>query len=286
MYSNKSIYVILFLGLISSACSTSQNVTTSGTIPLNKTTQATLWVQNAAEYKAHALQAYNTAERMLPLAIEDSYWTASINQEENQNFSSLPPAVILDIDETVLDNSPFQARMIKQGKTFNVEDWNAWCNQAEADAITGAVAFTNYAKEHGVTIFYISNRSHEVEYATRKNLIEQGFPVSDDMDNIMTNGEEPEWNSSKIQRRNVIEENYRVIMSFGDDFNDFLPAKEMTQQERYNLLLENADKFGERWFVFPNPVYGSWEDALFDFNDDLTEEERNRILNNRLNTKN
>lgn len=268
------------------ACGSTQTTTQNNILPEHPTTQATLWVQNAAEYKALATQAYGTALRNLPLPLEDSFWTASIVQEETESYMGLPPAIILDIDETVLDNSPFQARMIKQGKTFNVEDWNAWCNEAKAEAIPGAVDFTTYAAEQGVAIFYISNRGHEVEEATRQNLIQQGFPVSNATDNIMTNGEEPGWNSSKIQRRRKVEENYRVIMIFGDDLNDFVPAKNISQDDRSEMIDEYSQYFGKKWFMLPNPVYGSWEDALFDFNDELTDTERKTILNNRLDPKN
>ncbi|MEX2477424.1 MAG: 5'-nucleotidase, lipoprotein e(P4) family [Gracilimonas sp.] len=287
MPSFKAIPQLLIIIFVFIGCSTTQNVSESSKeLPLNKTTQATLWVQNSAEYIALAIQAYETATRMLPLSLEDSFWTASLNQQEEENHVSLPPAVILDVDETALDNSPFQARMIKQEKTFNIEDWNAWCREANASALPGAVEFTNYAADRGVAIFYITNRGYEVEEATRRNLIDEGFPVSDTHDTIMSNGEQAGWSSSKIERRKIIEDNYRVLMSFGDDLNDFFPAKDITQAERADLVKDNSDKFGRMWFVFPNPVYGSWEDALFDFEDDLTEEETNSTLRKRLDTKN
>lgn len=273
---------ILLSAIIFTSCSSTQNIN----IQNDATLQSTLWVQNSAEYDALALQTYATAMRTIPLPLEDSFWTASLNQEQNDDFMSLPPAIILDVDETVLDNSPFQARMIKQGKDFNIEDWNAWCNQAKASAVPGAAEFVNFAAERGVTIFYITNRGYEVEEATRKNLIEEGFPVSNTMDNIMTNGEEPGWNSSKIERRKQVEENYRVVMVIGDDLNDFLPAKDISQNKRSELTEEYSDYFGRRWFILPNPVYGSWEQALYDFEEGLSESERNTILRKRLDSKN
>ncbi|MCP9292737.1 5'-nucleotidase, lipoprotein e(P4) family [Gracilimonas sediminicola] len=275
-------HALILSAFFLASCSTVQQ----STINDDPTTQATLWVQNAAEYDAIAMQTYATAMRTLPLPLEDSFWTASLNQEEDDNFMSLPPAIIMDVDETVLDNSPFQARMIKQEKDFNIEDWNAWCKEAKAEAVPGAVEFANYAADRGVTIFYITNRDYEVEEATRKNLIEEGFPVSNSIDNIMTNGEEPGWNSSKTERRQQVEENYRVVMVIGDDLNDFLPAKGITQKKRAGLVQENSDWFGRRWFILPNPVYGSWEQALFDFEDGLSESERKTILQKRLNSKN
>jgi acid phosphatase len=267
-------------------CSSTQNTIQTPSLPNNPTTQATFWVQNSAEFEALTTQAYAIALRTLPLAMEDSYWTASLNQQENDGYQSLPPAIILDIDETVLDNSPFQARMIRQDKTFNIEDWNAWCNEANADAIPGAVEFTNYAADQGIQIFYISNRDAQVEDATRRNLIKQGFPVSDSLDNIMSNGEEPGWSSSKIERRKIVENNYRLLMSFGDDLNDFFPAKGISQQQRADLVAEYSEHFGRQWFVFPNPIYGSWEQALYDFDDELSESERLERVNSRLDSKN
>ncbi len=274
-------HTFILYALFFASCSTVQQTT----LPDNPTTQATLWVQNAAEYDAITMQTYATAMRTLPLPLEDSFWTASLNQEESENFMKLPPAIIMDVDETVLDNSPFQARMIKQGKDFNTEDWNAWCKEANAEAIPGAVEFANYAANRGVTIFYITNRGYEVEEATRQNLIDEGFPVSNSIDNIMTNGEEPGWSSSKTERRQQVEENYRVVMVIGDDLNDFMPAKDITQKKRTELVKENSEWFGRRWFILPNPVYGSWEQALFDFEDGLSESDRVEILKERLNDK-
>lgn len=277
--------IIMVLGLSLTACGTSNTLQT-GNLSTHPTTQATLWVQNAAEYSALTTQAYFTAMRNLQLPLEDSFWTASVEQGDKSEITSLPPAIILDIDETVLDNSPFQARMIKQGKSYNTNDWNAWCNEANADAVPGALEFTRYAAEQGVEIFYISNRDYAVEEATRANLKALGFPVADTADQILTKGEQPEWDSSKIKRRAVIEQNYRVVMIFGDDLNDFIPAKNISQSERKQIIDEYSEFFGKKWFMLPNPVYGSWDQALYNFDRDLSEEERIEIQRNSLNTKN
>lgn len=250
----------------------------------NPTVQATLWVQNSAEFNALSYQAYQTASTKLMAAIEDKSWTSSLTQI-GKEIEPLPTAIILDIDETVLDNSPFQARMIKKNSSFNSADWDEWCNEANASAILGAVEFTQKAEEMGVQIFYVSNRSATTEAATRQNLINLGFPVSDSFDNILTVGEQPNWTSSKIERRRFIEEKYRVIMSFGDDLNDFLPAKDITQEKRLELVKDHSSFFGTRWFVFPNPIYGSWDQALYGFNYDYTLEKRVEIINSNLKEK-
>jgi len=152
--------------------------------------------------------------------------------------------------------------MILENKSYNSEDWNAWCNEAKATAVPGALEFAKYAAEQGVTIFYLSNRSYEVEEATRKNLKDLGFPVSTKIDNILTNGEQPNWDSSKINRRKMVEDNFRVIMLFGDDLNDFFPAKDISQAERDRKVSEYAKNFGRKWFILPNPIYGSWDSIL------------------------
>lgn len=256
-------FIYLFALIFITSCGSSQSLTDNDApLPEDPSLQATLWVQNSAEYKALNVQAYETAERMLSLPLEDSFWTASVNQKDESVYRKLPPAIIMDIDETVLDNSPFQARMILENKSYNSDDWNAWCMEANAEAVPGAVEFAQYAHEQGVTIFYLSNRSYEVEEATRKNLKELGFPVSTSMDNILTNGEQPNWTSSKVNRRKMVEDSYRVIMLFGDDLNDFFPAKEISQAERDNKIREYSANFGRKWFILPNPIYGSWDSVM------------------------
>lgn len=255
--------VFLLSILFITSCATTQSFSTDDVKnPDDPSLQATLWVQNASEYDALNYQAYKTAERVFPLPLEDSFWSASINQTNESSYRKLPPAIIMDIDETVLDNSPFQARMILEDKSYNTEDWNEWCKEANAEAVPGALEFARYADEQGVTIFFLSNRSYEVEEATRKNLKDLGFPVSTRIDNILTNGEQPNWNSSKINRRKMIEDNYRVIMIFGDDLNDFFSAKEISQGQRDKNVTEYAQNFGKKWFILPNPIYGSWDAVL------------------------
>ena len=263
--------------LIFSACTSTQNIQ-------HQTLQGTLWVQNAAEYDALTLQAYQQAKRLLEPAVTDSLWTASVVQK-GEVVKSLQPAVILDIDETVLDNSPFQARMIEQNSSFNPDEWTQWVLEENADAVAGAVEFTQAAAEKGIAVFYISNRGAETEEATRNNMERLGFPLNKNRDTVFLNGEQDGWNSDKINRRAVVEQDYRVIMLFGDDLNDFLPAKNITENERDQLVSNHADHWGEKWFIFPNPTYGSWEQALFNFQSGLSEDERDQLLREHLNTK-
>lgn len=248
------------------------------------TTRATLWVQNAAEYQALTTQIYKTAISNLALAKEDSFWSGVL--EQGEKYQDLPPAVILDVDETVLDNSAFQARMIKQGLEFDITKWNNWVMEAKAEAVPGALEFTKLAAKEDIMIFYLTNREASVEEGTRENLEELGFPLSPTQDAILSNHERENWTSDKINRRKYVAERYRVLMLFGDDLNDFVPAKNISESKRDSLVNKHNSKWGRMWYILPNPVYGSWEQSLYNFDNSLTDSEKEKIIENKLNTKN
>lgn len=225
---------------------------------------ALAWTQTSMEYKANTQQAYSAAKAMLDQSLADTTWTAA-PEDQTGDFASKPPAIILDVDETVLDNSPYQARLLRDGETYNTESWTAWCNERQAIAIPGAVEFTNYAASRGVKVFYVTNRNHDVEPATRENLEKLGFPLDDSMDTILTKAEKPEWASSdKKPRRAQIAETHRIVMLFGDNLGDFVSKYKLTTEERDAVHTKYADYWGVRWFMLPNTLYGSWESALYD----------------------
>ena len=220
-----------------------------------------VWLQTSGEYRALSLQAFSAAETALVRALADPGWTAAV--EQPSAASALPPAVIVDIDETVLDNSPFEARLIEDGGFFTPETWAAWVEERSADPIPGAVDFARQAAARGVTMIYVSNRDAEGETATRDNLIRLGFPVSDATDTVLLRGEREEWKESdKGTRRAWVAERYRIIAMIGDDLGDFLPNARVSRQEREAMVDRYRDWWGTRWFVIPNPVYGSWETSL------------------------
>jgi len=266
----KSTLVFLLLVAFTGCQTSNQTVDYS-----NNTLYSTLWVQTAAEYEALTYQAYNMAESLLPVAIEDSTWTASLEQEDP--YFDKPPAIILDLDETAIDNSFYEARAILDKSGFDAETWNNWVREAEAEAIKGAVELTNYANELGIEIFYITNRDAEVQSYTVQNLVELGFPVEEG--SVMSNGGRPGWTSAKTERRKLVTESYRVLMLFGDDLNDFVPARGISIKERKALAEQYSDHWGVRWFVLPNPNYGSWERALYSGDEQSEEEMQQSRLN-------
>lgn len=240
-----------------------------------------LWMQTAAERRALTRQTYRQGERLLDVALEDTTWTAATEQTDDP--SELPPAVILDVDETVLDNSSFEAQLIMEDTVFETEAWHAWCRLEEALPIPGAVEFTRYAAERGVTVMYLTNRRHEVEEATRRNLEKHGFPLEPEEDTLYTRGEREEWDvSDKSGRRAEIASRYRILLLFGDDLNDFVSGSRDSLEARNALVEEYEDYWGSRWLVLPNPAYGGWEGALTEFDYGLEPEPRLRRKLDRL----
>lgn len=257
----------------------------SSTKPIHPTLQATLWVQNSVEFDALALMAYQTASTKISEALANKSWTAELTQID-ADIEQLPPAIILDIDETVLDNSPFQARMIAKNSGYDPVEWEKWVLEGNAEAISGAVEFTKQAANAGVTVIYLSNREANTEVVTRKNLQELGFPISNKDDVVLLKNEQTNWTSSKVERRTFVASKYRILMLFGDDFNDFLPAKNITEKQRDDLLNQHQANVGKKWFILPNPIYGSWNDAMFNFDRTLTDEQKEALIKSHLHPKN
>ncbi len=194
-------------------------------------------------------------------------WDALSKRDRVGAFQPLPPAVILDIDETVLDNSPYQARVIRRGGEFNEADWTAWCREAKARALPGAVEFTRFAASHGIAVIYLSNRAKDLDEVTLRNLREAGFPVGGPdaflgLGTVVDGCEQA--GSEKGCRRQLVGRRYRVLMQFGDQLGDFLDVSANTVSGRRQAVAPYLPWIGTRWFVLPNPTYGAWEPALFD----------------------
>lgn len=237
---------------------------------------ATLWVQTSAEYTGSALQAYRLAGLMLERALADPQWSASLEQRAQGGFSELPPAVILDVDETVLDNAAYQARLIESGEEFLTPSWHEWVRERQAVPVPGALEFTRDTAAAGVTVFYVTNRRHEVEEDTRANLEQLGFPLEADRDTVLTRDEQPDWGSDKGTRRLAVAAEFRILLQVGDNYGDFASGIDVSAAARAELVQEHAELWGTAWIVLPNPQYGSWDGALFDYEYGLAVDEKRR----------
>jgi Predicted secreted acid phosphatase len=244
---------------------------------------ATLWVQTAAEYRALVLQSYQTAARMIDAALTDPSWTAAV--EQTGDFSKLPPAIILDVDETILDNSAFEARLLEKNLPYDETLWNQWVDEAAAPAIPGAVELTNYAAQNGVTVFYVTNRNVSVEPQTRRNLMKAGFPMRDGVDTVLTAGERDGWVADKASRRKFVADQYRVLLLFGDDLGDFDSGFRSSVADRYAIVEKYKANWGTKWIPIPDPMYGSWEHSILGFMRDLSEADQLRMKRDALRTE-
>ncbi len=218
---------------------------------------ATLYLQTAAEYEASALQTFQMARILVEQGMNDASWTALDGSGEG-----MPAAVIVDVDDTVLDNSPYQARLILDDQEFAGESWRAWVEQAAAEPVPGADEFARWAESRNVTIFYVTNRTTEEEAATRRNLRSAGFPLRDDIDTVLTKNEREGWGSDKTPRRAHVARDFRVLLLIGDDLGDFVPRTWSGVESRRQLIEANRDRWGRQWLMVPNPTYGSWMSSL------------------------
>jgi len=249
----------------------------SGVVPANDNLNAVAWMQTSVEFRLVSGQTFRSALAQLDKAIKTPAWDALPASEREVAATGLPPAIIVDVDETMLDNSPYQARQIRDNKGFDDFSWNQWIEERAARPEPGALEFAKAAAAREVTIYYISNRTTDQGAATIDNLRKAGFPIKDDsqflglgtvVDGCEANG------SDKGCRRRLVGRTHRVLMQFGDQLGDFTDIVANTPQGREQAVRPYLSWIGERWFVLPNPAYGSWEPALFDNQWSLPEGER------------
>jgi len=246
---------------------------TTADVPANDNLNAVLWTQESVEFKGNAEAAYALARIRLDQALRDKKWTGA-PAEQTGSYGKLRPAVVLDVDETVLDNSRYQAWNVVASTNFDPKTWTAFVNSKSSLPIPGALEFTKYAASKGVTVFYVTNRSKEEEPATRENLEMYGFPLSDKIDTLLTAGEQPDWKSAKGTRRAVIAKDYRVLLDIGDNFGDFVDAYKGTEDERQKIWDDNKARWGREWIVIANPTYGSFESTPYNNDFKLTDAEK------------
>jgi acid phosphatase len=230
-----------------------------------------LYAQSSAEYEASNIQTYINAKSALDRALNDPSWTTAI--EQKKDFKNKPPAIILDIDETVLNNIPFQARSIINGQPYPI-GWLEWMLEESSDAVAGVSDFLEYTQNKGVKIFYVTNRIAVAEGATRNNIKKLGLPLDTDRDVLLMKNENG-WTSDKVSRRELVAKDYRILLLIGDQLGDFLPLNEtaLGLDSRKNLADNYKHMWGTKWFMITNPMYGRWEASIYNNEYPDTEDE-------------
>jgi predicted secreted acid phosphatase len=256
-----------------------------------------LWVQTSADYRAHCLQTYGWATRSLrERASLEGRHDAQGRLIETTNVQQQPLAVIMDLDDTVIDMSVYRTFLYSMKRDFELETWNSFLNyQAEhgeaARSVPGAVEFIAEAERLGYTVFFISNRTEPYRPQTIKTLERIGVstqaidrrlildPGGDEdakaaralmarlhIDESSSEGQALlKAQSRKERRRLQVSLEYRPVAFVGDDLGDFISfvpeagaPPEKVLQDRYQAVADERERWGRQYFILPNPMYGNW----------------------------
>lgn len=217
-------------------------------------------MQSSGERNALCYQAFALARMVL---------------DRNLRMNRLPRmqrAIIVDLDETILDNSRYEAHLIKERQNYP-KGWTEWINHADATAVPGAVEFLRYAASRRVRVFYVTNRKEIEKEGTARNLKKLGFPEVNDETLLVRTDQNTD---SKEARRQAISAKYQVVLLMGDDLNDFAEVfeKSKTVDSRIEAVERFKAQFGTRFIMLPNPMYGDWENSIYNYNFKLTEAEK------------
>jgi 5'-nucleotidase (lipoprotein e(P4) family) len=240
--------IIFFFFLL--ACNSTKNNSKTvlpKDISMNGKLYTAMFQQKAAEYRALCYQGYNIARlRIL----------------EKNVHTFKPNAIITDIDETILDNSPYAVNQMYTGNgvDYTPETWYNWTDKASADTMPGAASFLKFVASENIEVFYVTNRVNRERVSTLKNLQKFNLPNADSA-HLFTK----EDVSSKEARRKEIMGHYNVLLLMGDNLADlnvlFDIKTEANRSTSADLL---ASQFGNKFIIFPNCNYGDWEGAFFE----------------------
>ncbi len=258
----KKIFILIAAAAL--GCSTSKQSAVSSSNGLNLTADGKLFTalfqQRAAEYRALCFQAFNIAHLRVDEALEQP--------------QTKPLAIVTDIDETVLDNSAYDVKQSLVGKDYEQKSWEQWTGLSKADTIPGALSFLRYAASKGVKIFYLTNRAEAERKGTLENLVRFGFPDAVNDHLILKQNV-----SSKESRRQTIAQTHNIMMLMGDNLADFSALfDKKPEDERIKNTYASASEFGKRFIVLPNPVYGDWENSVYQYNNKLTTAQKDSII--------
>jgi 5'-nucleotidase (lipoprotein e(P4) family) len=221
--------------------------------------QSVLWFQRSPEMQALYLQSYTNAKNALAFNIK------------HKIFSDKKNAVVVDIDETILNNGPYEGWLYINDKVYSDSSWNAWVNESKAEPLPGTIDFLNYAKNLGCEIFYVSNRKKETQLEqTILNLKKYNLPNADENHLLLkTKGDTTlTGRSTKEKRRLKIENEYNceILLLIGDQLPDFDKAFDIEKGEPENQIKDSVNKyqdfFSSRFIIIPNPMYSDWLNTI------------------------
>ena len=258
-----TVNLLIIFGLFS--CKTTQDVqvisTDDATYQLSQqNVDAVIWTATSAEMHYASIQAFDLA-------------LLKIKTKASQDYAK-PQAVVLDLDETVLDNSPYMFRQIAAGKTFDGDSWYEWCMEASATALPGSVEFIKTCQSLNIEVFYISNRGIETLPGTIDNLNKLGIP-SDENHVLLKEG-----NSDKTDRRQAVLGTHNIVLYIGDNLRDFSDVYANRQSNfGKELIQEELQNLRDNFVIIPNPMYGEWQKPVYMGQNPQTDSARVALIN-------
>ncbi|NVO19934.1 MAG: 5'-nucleotidase, lipoprotein e(P4) family [Bacteroidetes bacterium] len=260
--------LFLFAILLTAKQASSQNKT--DVKPNDRLLSAVSWYQNSGEMEALYYQGFNIAHERVAKALLT-------------HKSGKPLAVVVDIDETMLDNSPYETSLIQQGEDKN--GWKKWTEKAAAKPLPGALEFASYAQSKKVDVFYITNRDNTERKSTLANLVSAGFPYATE-DHLLTRGDTAFSmgnTSSKEGRRTKVSQTHEIVVLLGDNLNDFSNVFENRHENNGKAAVQqNMEAFGKKFIILPNPMYGAWEKPVYDYKEGISEEKKAELMREKL----
>ena len=201
------------------------------------------WFRASAERRALYLQGYRLA--------------ATVIERRSAGLPAGSWAVILDADETVIDNSPYEQQLAEQHASYSEPTWREWVLREAAAALPGATAFTARVRALGGKVVIVTNRDDGYCDATRANLQKVGITADEVLckTDPKSGSKDPRFEAVAAGTAPSTLGPLRVLMWVGDNIQDF---PRQTQAIRTAGDAAFAD-FGETFIVLPNPMYGSWE---------------------------
>lgn len=201
------------------------------------------WFAAAAEQRAAYVQTYRFA-------------TATISRLA-QGRSAGSWGVILDADETVIDNSPYEIQQARLGVPYDSVSWDAWVKRGAARALPGAVDFTSRVHALGGRVVIVTNRDQMYCDVTRENIIRVGVPADEVLcrTDRVNGSKDPRFDAVRNGTAPSMLPPLDVLMWVGDNIQDFPHSTQAIRSAPDSALAG----FGERYIVLPNPMYGSWE---------------------------
>lgn len=264
-------HALLLLGLWVGGCATLGEPEPAPDGATHDGLDAVAWLQSSTEYAAVTRGVYAAAAASL----ED--------MASREGAPGRRRAIVMDVDETVLDNARYQVQLVRDGTTYDPQSWDRWIALRAAEPVPGVVDFIGKSQSLGYHVAFVTNRSCRTRSGspdacpqredTLANL--EGIGIDTASVTLMLRGDRPparcrpllseaeraenRWSSDKTSRRACVGLDHDIVMLFGDQLGDFREVEDDPSSAAGRArAAEYRQYWGTSWFMLPNPTYGGW----------------------------